>query len=117
MAQLLGSKAHAGLRLSDELNASPFERPADLFDRLELGVDSTRHSLNPANGCDADADCNGQLKLLPSHQTIGDLDLACPNERSFAPCLLSVLCKNRVAIVGTPIRADWREAAVTAAAL
>ncbi|WP_342738463.1 hypothetical protein [Bradyrhizobium sp. B117] len=112
---MLGSKALAGLRLSDNLNAGPFERPADLFDRFELGVDSTRHSFNPANGCDARAGCNGQMKLLPSHQTTGDLDLLCPNERSFAPCLLSILCKNRGAFAGTPIRVDWREAAVAAA--
>ncbi|MHC2331668.1 hypothetical protein [Bradyrhizobium sp. USDA 4454] len=104
IAQLLGSNAEAGLRLSDKFNASAFERPADLFDRLELGVDSTRHSLNPANGCNSDAGCNGQLKLLPPHKTTRGLDLACPNEHSLTPCLLSVLCKNQGAIAGTPIR-------------
>jgi len=95
MAQLLGSKAHAGLRLSDKLNASPFERPADLFDLLELGVDSQ-----------------------PSFSRSGEW-LRCRRRLQrpieTAAILLSVLCKNRGAIAGTPIRADWREAAVTVA--
>lgn len=87
MAQLLGSNAHAGLRFSDKLNASSYERPADLFDRLELGVDSPRHSRNQADGCDADAGCNGRLKLLPSHKTRGALDwLAQMNVRSLRAC-------------------------------
>src|SRR5882757_5608724 len=89
---LLGSKAHTGLGLSNELNPSLLQRASNLFDRLELSVDAACHSLNPADGCDADAGCNSQLKLLPSNQTTPGFDLACPNKHSVTPYLLSILC-------------------------